>query len=116
MALLIVLVFLIVFPFAFEQCGQSLRPLDITLLGACGTARNQNDDLDAALGVIDTPSGAKVDAQLDHAPPTALKSPCKPNERRLISSATAPRTLKSFNPSSQVVNSERGLTENMVKV
>src|SRR5579863_3397674 len=35
--------------------------------------------------------------------PIALKSPSKPNVRRLIRSATAPRTLLSFNPSSQVV-------------
>jgi hypothetical protein len=53
--------FLIFISLAFQQCGQSLGPLDIFL-------------------------------------------------RRLIRSITAPRTLKSFNLSSQIVNSGSGLT------
>jgi hypothetical protein len=48
--------------------------------------------------------------------PMDLKSPRRPNARRLIRSVTAPRTLLSFNPSSHVVNSGSGLTENMVRV
>jgi len=45
-----------------------------------------------------------------------LKSPSKPKERRLIRSATAPRTLLSFNPSSHAVNSGSGLTQNVAEV
>src|ERR1035437_1762871 len=61
------MVLLIFIPFAFQQCGQSLSPLDIFLLCAFGTARKQQDDLRAALRVIQTPARAEVYAQLNHA-------------------------------------------------
>ena len=82
-----------------------LSPLNIFLLGAFGTARKQDDDLCARLcltdmGVIQTPTRAEVDAQLNHPTANALKSPSKPKQRRLIRSTTAPRTRLSFNPSS----------------
>lgn len=85
---------------AFQQCGQSLSPLDISLLCAFGVACKQDDDLRTKLFVIKAPARAKVDAQLHYTigtpSPIALKPPSKPNESRLTRSVIAPRTLKSF--------------------
>ena len=61
------MVFLISSPFAFEQSSQSLCPLDISLLCAFGSAREQDDDLGTVLCVIEAPARAEVDAQLNHA-------------------------------------------------
>src|ERR1035438_8862444 len=61
------MVFLILVPFALQQCGQSLSPLDIFPLCAFGTTRKQHDDLCAALRVIQTPARAEVYAQFNHA-------------------------------------------------
>jgi len=61
------MVFLIFVPFALEQRGQSLSPLDNFLLGALGTACKQHDDLCAKLCVIEASTRPEVDAQLNNA-------------------------------------------------
>jgi hypothetical protein len=110
------MVLLIVFPFALQCCSHRFRSLYISLLCTLGTARKQNDDACAVLDVVNAPARAKSMRSSMTLSPTALKSPSKPKESRLMRAAIAARTLLSFNSSSHAVNSGSGLTENMLEL
>ncbi|MGB6687698.1 MAG: hypothetical protein WBE76_07635 [Terracidiphilus sp.] len=104
-------VFLIFVPFAFEQCGQGLSSLDVFLLCAFGTTRKQDDDLRAALCVIEAPARAEVDAQLNDAVANSLEV-AQQAEREALDSlrhrAAHPQVFQSIKPSGELLKRPDG--------
>jgi hypothetical protein len=86
---------------SLELCGQSLGPLDISLLCAFVTARKQDDDLRAKLGVLEAPTRVEVDAEFDHSVANRLEV-AQQAERKALDSfrhcAAYPVVFQSIEP------------------